>query len=175
MSHDPIQEEALTSPESPPCPGIAEYDICRFIIAKPEKQRLGQKLIFGSLTLIFWGAWSFLWQPLANMIGWSFGFYAFYEHLVVLQGWHGVVSQLPIYLEVVEIMGGALILWALINWGRFSGKERRRARQAVDHEAMAEWLAQPTDKIAAWQQAQRLVVHYDSTGGLIEVTSKRAI
>ena len=83
MSHNIIPHKAV-----PATPAEA-FDIRKLIIEKPEKQQPTQKFLLGGLTLLFWGAYSFLWTPLINTLGWAFGFYAFYEHLVMLRGWQG--------------------------------------------------------------------------------------
>ena len=147
------------------------YDVCHLIIEKPERQQPGQKLLLGGITLLFWGVWSLLWAPLANTLGWAFGFYSFYEHLIVLRGWEAVVNQLPAYAMVVQILGGGLILWALINWRRFRGMDRRQPRRDVTHDDVADWKMKLPGQVAAWQKAQRLVVHYDADGHLAGVES----
>lgn len=176
MSHLPPNKNNLTLVERAAAAASAHahsepYDVCKLIIEKPEKQQPGQKLLLGGITLLFWGVWSFLWAPVANTLGWAFGVYSFYEHLIVLRGWESVVNQLPIYAVVVQVMGGGLILWALLNWRRFRGKERRLSMRDVTHDDVAEWQTQPPAQIATWQKAQRLVVHYDAHGHLAEVES----
>ncbi|TCV85152.1 poly-beta-1,6-N-acetyl-D-glucosamine biosynthesis protein PgaD [Sulfurirhabdus autotrophica] len=159
------EQFALQREQKPPAP----FNVCQLIIEKPEKQKPGQKFLLGSITLLFWGAWSFLWAPVANTLGWAFGFYAFYEHLVVLRGWEGLVKQLPTYAVIAQIMCGGLILWAIINWRRFSGFDRRQPPQDVSLEDVAQWQSQPKEQIQKWQHARHIVVHYDTHGKLIEV------
>lgn len=167
MSHSASQNN--TAPLTQP----AAFDISKLIIEKPEKQGPTRKLLLGGLTLLFWGAWSFLWTPLINTLGWAFGFYAFYEHLIVLRGWQGLVNRLPLYVLIVQIMGGSLILWAILNWSRFKGKERRQAMRDVTAEDVADWRTQAPVQVAGWQKARRLVVHYDHNGKLTEVEADR--
>jgi len=166
MSHISHQHDAETGAQP------AAFDVCKLIIEKPEKQRTGQKYLLGGLTLLFWGAYSLLWTPLINTLGWAFGIYSFYEHLIVLRGWEGLVSRLPLYALIVQVMGGGLILWAIVNWRRFKGKERRQSMHDVSTEDVADWRTQAPEQIATWQKAQRLVVHYDANGKLAEVETK---
>jgi len=50
---------------------------------------------------------------------------------------------------VVQILGGGLILWALINWRRFRGMDRRQPRRDVTHDDVADWKMKLPGQVAA--------------------------
>ncbi|MDE2584798.1 MAG: poly-beta-1,6-N-acetyl-D-glucosamine biosynthesis protein PgaD, partial [Betaproteobacteria bacterium] len=120
-----------------------------------------QRTLYGSLTLIFWMAWGYLWTPLLTFAAWAFGLTKSYEHMVTLQGYRGLLHLFGVYLLVIVVMGGSLLVWAFYNYFRFRGIERRRQRPAVDPVMLGEHYHLDPALLAKWQNCRRLVVHHD--------------
>ena len=57
------------------------------IIDRPEWVSKGQRLSALGVTLFFWFALIYLWQPAISLLAWSFNIKLFYSHMVVLGGY----------------------------------------------------------------------------------------
>lgn len=102
------------------------------IINRPDLAPPGQKVTAWGITLIFWAALLYLWQPLLSIIAWALNIRLFYNHMILLGGYQTFLNLLSIYLTVIGLLGGGLVLWARINQWRFRGKERRLDIGATD-------------------------------------------
>lgn len=142
------------------------------IIQHPEWQSTGQRTLFASITLAFWALWFQLWLPLITFIAWSLGIGFVYEHMVDLAGYRGLTRLLGIYGIVILTMGGSLIGWALYNYLRFRGVERRSARAPVSAEMLASsYRLNPSD-LKSWQSARRLVIHQDQHCNIVRIDAR---
>ena len=108
------------------------------IIDRADLVAPGQKVTALGITLLFWGALLYLWQPLVSVIAWGLNIHLFYNHMILLGGYRTFLDLLARYLVVIAILGGGLILWARINQWRFRGKERRTGIDATDMAALWE-------------------------------------
>lgn len=106
------------------------------IINHPELVRPGQRLTAMGITLFFWAVLLYLWQPLLSLVAWGFNIRLFYNHMIVLGGYHAFVELLKFYAIVVAVLGGGLILWARINQWRFRGRDRRQGSPYTDSAAL---------------------------------------
>lgn len=139
------------------------------IIHRPEWQSRRQRTLYAAITLVFWAAWFYLWMPVMTFIAWLFGFRLAYEHMIGLDGYLGLANLLGVYALVIAIMGSSLIAWALYNYFRFKGVERRAARPAVDISMLCDSYRVDHQRLAQWQQAHRLVIHQDAHSNIIGV------
>ena len=139
------------------------------IIEHPEWQTLRQRTLYGSITLVFWLAWGYLWTPLLTFAAWAFGLSKSYEHMVTLEGYRGLLHLFGIYLLVIACMGGSLLIWAFYNYFRFRGIERRRQRPAVDPTMLGEHYHLDPALLAKWQSCRRLVIHHDDFSNVMGV------
>lgn len=133
----------------------------QLIIERPEWQSFGQRTLYASITLVFWAAWGYLWIPLITFLAWAMGFGAIYDRMVMLDGHHGLLQMLGIYSLVVLLLGGSLLLWAMYNYIRFRGVDRRRPRSAVEASVLGPHYHLDPAMLSSWQQAKRLVIHHD--------------
>lgn len=131
------------------------------IIEQPKSTPGRLKLLYGLLTVVFWGLWLYLWMPLITFIAWLLGLDAFITHMVNLEGYRGLKQLLAVYSMVIVILGGSLVIWALYNWMRFHGKERRTERAPVSIAEMSDYACMDPAKLKAAQSSQRLVLHHD--------------
>lgn len=95
------------------------------IIDRPDLVSPGQKVTAWGITLLFWAALLYLWQPLLSVLAWWLNIRLFYNHMILLGGYRTFLDLLAMYLATIAVLGGGLILWARINQWRFRGKERR--------------------------------------------------
>jgi biofilm PGA synthesis protein PgaD len=140
------------------------------IIEDPKLQTKGQKVLYGTLTLVFWALWIYLWLPLITLAGWSFGVFRFVDEMFVAAGLEALRDVLVLYMITIAIMGGALILWATYNWVRFSGRERRTT-QTSEHSSgiVAQALGKRETTVLLWQNDRRLEVTHHPDGRIATV------
>lgn len=155
-----------------PRPRPASPDL---IIENPALQSTGQKVLYGTLTVVFWAIWIYLWLPLITLAGWSFGLFRFMDIMVVRDGLTALRGVLMFYLFVVAVMGGSLILWALYNRIRFSGRERRTSRRD-EHSSphIARALGKRESVVLIWQNQKTLRVSHHPDGRIALVESGKA-
>lgn len=127
--------------------------------AKSTPGRL--KLLYGMLTVVFWGLWLYLWMPLITFLAWLLGLDAFITHMVNLEGYRGLKQLLAVYGMVIVFLGGSLVVWAIYNLVRFRGKDRRAERALVSTADMADYAGLYPAELKAAQSSQRLVLHHD--------------
>jgi len=139
------------------------------IFERPDLQSLRQLYGFGFITLLFWALWFYLWLPLVSLIAWAFGVQLFYEHMLMLGGYHSLLSLLMIY--GLTILGIAVLLlgWASYNLLRFRNRERRRAAAPVTQAQLAQDFNVDATALAEWQGARALRVHHDLNGQIVKV------
>ena len=136
------------------------------IIDRPSLQTRRQRLVYGSVTLVFWALWIYLWLPLLALFGWLLGIRIAYTEMVVRHGFTLLQGKVTDYLTVVAWLGGALLVWAYYNFLRFHGSQRRRARPPVTRAEQASHYGIASAELARWVDARRLVVHHDEAGRL---------
>lgn len=139
------------------------------IIESPHWQDVRQRVLYGSLTLAFWLLWSYLWLPLIGFLGWLLGIGVAHHHMIVLEGYRGLSTLLPLYLLIIVSLGGSLITWAQYNLIRFRGTKRRRRSKDVPLEMLATDFAVDATVLSQWLKLRRLVLHHDQHGQLVEV------
>ncbi len=134
------------------------------IIERTELQSARQKYGWGTITLLFWGIYVYLWLPLISLVLWSMGGTFLYEHMVVLGGYKGLVQLLGYYSLIIILMGIVFLSWAQINYWRFRDVERRRAQPPVSRVQQAEKYGIDAGALADWQYQTQLTIHLDENG-----------
>ncbi|RUQ36568.1 MAG: poly-beta-1,6-N-acetyl-D-glucosamine biosynthesis protein PgaD [Candidatus Competibacteraceae bacterium] len=135
-----------------------------FIIDSPSLQSTSKRIVWKLVTLIFWGLWFYLWLPLATLIAWMLGIYIGYQEIIVLQSYRQALVTGEYYILIAALLGGTLIIWALVQWLRFHNRERRKRRPDIGMEALAVYYQLDPSDLRQWQTAQRLIVHHDERG-----------
>jgi len=139
------------------------------LIERPDLQSQGQRTLYGVLTLGFWVFWFYLWLPFLALLAWSLGVQQAYKYMVVLGGYHAVLTLLGIYSLIILLLGGALVLWAIYNILRFGGVENRTAALPVTPVEIGQYFSQDPEAVARWQTQQRLYVMHDRDGRIDRV------
>jgi biofilm PGA synthesis protein PgaD len=137
------------------------------IIDKPNLQSKRQRVLFGSMTLVFWIIWIYLWLPLLALLGWAVGLKIAYYQMVVQDGLAGLLRLLAFYLTVIAVLGASLLLWAYYNFFRFRGVQRRKAFPVTPIGELGKHYQLPAGVLERWSKAQRLVLHHDAAGKLL--------
>lgn len=141
------------------------------IIDRPDWVRPGQKFTALGVTLLFWGALLYLWQPLLSLLAWGLNIHLFYNHMIVMGGYHAFLDLLAFYALVILILGGGLILWARINLWRFRGKNRRNGVFFTDEAQLCRDFAVSSEQLAELRAARRLTVLLNADGRIERFSS----
>jgi poly-beta-1,6-N-acetyl-D-glucosamine biosynthesis protein PgaD len=136
------------------------YPEC-LIIDKPDLKSM--PLIFGEglLTVLFWGAWFYLWLPIVSMLAWWLGFKFFYRHMVELGGFGGFIQFLDVFFYGVLFLCGALAAWSFYNFKRYGSYNRRNHVLKTDIDKMAEFLNISIQKLQKAQLAKHVSFSFD--------------
>ncbi|MGH8808384.1 MAG: poly-beta-1,6-N-acetyl-D-glucosamine biosynthesis protein PgaD [Noviherbaspirillum sp.] len=136
------------------------------IIDHPSLVPLPRRLGWGCVTILFWLTWIYLWMPFLTLAAWSFGFFQAYSHFQ----WEREVMELKrllvLYSMVVAVFGGALLMWALLEYVRFRHKHRRSTAAPVLPQDIEEQFGLPAARIIAWQACRCVVAYHDDHGML---------
>ena len=137
------------------------------IIDRPSLQTSRQRLIFGSMTFIFWALWIYLWLPIVALIGWMLGFRIAYYEMIVKFGYVSLQHLLVFYLYIILFLGASLLVWAYYNYFRFRNMARRAQVEEVSIAALSQRYQTAPETLALWTQARRLTIHHDAEGKVI--------
>ena len=136
----------------------------RVIIDRPSLQSVRQRFVYGSVTLVFWVLWIYLWLPLLALLGWPLGIHIAYTEMVIRNGFTLLQGKLTDYAIAVSWLGGSLLVWAYYNLIRFHGSQRRQLRLPVSRAEQARYFRLEPAALETWADAKRLVVHHDADG-----------
>ena len=129
----------------------------------------GRRILNSSIAGSFWAVWLYLWAPLSTATAWGFGAHTFMRQMDALKGFFALEQTLIITLLAAGVPCAALIGWALYNWARFGGIERRKPQPCVDVDTLAHAHRVDATDLAVWQSAKRLVVHHDDMANVVSV------
>lgn len=138
------------------------------IIEHPEWQRPKQKYFMGTITVIFWMGWFYLWLPLLSVLAWLFQINTFEYQMIELGGYQGAIDLMASYTLVICILGGSLIGWAAYNIHRFGNKGRRQARPVVTVAMQARHFRVDENALAGWQKSQLIIIEHGHIHALSE-------
>lgn len=134
------------------------------IIERPDLQPRSQRLVSMLLTVFFWVLWAYLWMPLLALLGWALGVTLYYEEMIMRDGHRVLFEVLPWYAGAVVVLGGSLVAWALYNFHRFRGRERRSAAPLVSTAEVAAHARVHPGDLTRWRHARLLHVTHDPDG-----------
>lgn len=145
------------------------FDPDHLIINYPELAPPSQKFTAMGITLFFWGALLYLWQPLLSIIAWGFNIQLFYNHMILMGGYKAFLQLLTGYLQVIGLLGGGLILWARINQWRFRGSDRRRHLGNTDMQKMQQEFGISADVLDTMKNSRIVKISINAEGKLSHV------
>ncbi len=139
------------------------------IINRPQLLRPHHKLTAFSLTVFFWAALLYLWQPLASLLAWSLNLGFFYHHMVILGGYEGFIELLKYYAVAVSTICTVFLVWAKVNEWRFRDSNRRSAPTQTDRARLCQSFGVSEMQLERWQQCRVLVCDVDASSGEVRV------
>ena len=131
------------------------YPDC-LIINHPNLKNM--PLLFGEgiLTILFWGAWFYLWLPVVSMLAWWLGFKFFYRHMVELGGFSGFIKFLNVFLSGIFLLCGTLAIWSFYNLKRYGSYRRRNKTMITDMAKLSGDFNISNEKLLRTQTAKRI-------------------
>ena len=151
-------------PGSAPTEGFVKNN---FIIDTPKLQTLQLKYTSTLLTLAFWIVWFYLWVPLITLAGWWFQIRFFQQEMIMTDGFDAFLDVLPTFIGVTFALTGTLGLWALYNYKRFKGIDRRKPLPSVVKEDLIELLPITKNDLNAIQSNKISTVTISEKGAII--------
>ena len=146
----------------------------QLIIDKPGLQSARQRVLYGSMTVLFWALWIYLWLPVLAVVGWVLGLRIAYFQMVVLNGYAGLLHLLRFYLTVIAGLGGSLLIWAYYNFFRFRGTNRRSHVPKVGVDETSRHYGIDPAVVAGWIDSRRVTLYHDANGKLLAHPPGRA-
>lgn len=146
-------------------------DSQRFIIDESSQLQTGQKATAWGITVLFWGAFLYLLQPLLSIIAWWLNIRIFYHQMLLLGGYQAFIETSVFYLTVIFVLGGSLILWGRINLWRFKNKESRLASKIAESPAIAANFGLDEQTLVQHRGQKKIYVRFDQEGKVVEITS----
>lgn len=143
----------------------------KWIIEHPEWQTPKQRLILGSITLLFWVLWFYLWIPVISVLAWVFGIKLFEYHMIELGGYQDLVELLGWYVAGIFLLGGSLIAWATYNIQRFKQVTRRGVRSEVTIENQARHFQVDVEALQVHRNSQLVEIEYNENLQITRVGS----
>ncbi len=141
------------------------------IIDRPDWVGNRNKFTAMGITLFFWGALLYLWQPAISLLAWSFNIRLFYSHMVVLGGYQSFLNLLVLYGIVITLLSMTLLMWAKINQWRFTGVERRKGIDETDQVALSKNFSIDEEALRHWQQQSGIRLSVDENSQIVAVNS----
>ncbi len=146
-----------------------DSDYRHLIIESPKLQTLKHRFSSSLVTLIFWVAWFYLWQPVISLLAWSVGVKMFYDHMIGLGGVKGFFQLLLIYILALVVIGLVFFSWAYYNNRRFKNKKRRGRTWKISFMNLGERYEFTGEQVLHCKASRRLVVHFDEAGKITSV------
>jgi biofilm PGA synthesis protein PgaD len=136
------------------------------VISRPENQSKTQRFTSGTLTIIGWGIWIYLWLPVLTALAWIVGIRLTYAQLT-----HGPGLDTILFLIMIAILCSIVVAgWASYNYMRFGKRSRRMGAEAIGHATIAKTFG-VTDPatLSRLLQERRMNLYFDNAGNLTRV------
>lgn len=139
----------------------------RFIIDRPDLQSLTQKYGFGSLTLLLWVAYLYLWIPFISVVAWLVGAQLFHHHIIERGGLRQLALDLRQYAVVVGVMVAVYLAWAVSNYLRFRRTRRLGNVPAVTIPMLARHFRVDEAEVERLQSLRVCEMSHDEQGNIV--------
>ncbi len=142
------------------------------VIEAPNLQNLKQKYSFSFITFLFWLLWFYLWNPLISLLAWFFGWRVFYDNMILLGGWPGLMEKLNAY--AITLLGMAIVFfgWAFYNNARFYNRKRRGKIWKVNTMNLSEEFSITHEEVLTCKSAKRIVINFDPGGQITHLSNE---
>jgi biofilm PGA synthesis protein PgaD len=128
------------------------------IIERPDLQTTAQRYGNVSVTVVCWMVWLYLFVPLLSLLAWATGATLVYEVIYMDLGEGLVISRALSYGKGIAVLTGSYCVWAIYNYLRWSGVERRRESVPVSIEEMAHTFNLKVDRVKELRSSKVLTL-----------------
>lgn len=139
------------------------------IIERPDLQTW--PLLLGSrlFTAAMWALYVYLWLPLFTLLAWALGIRVAYQQMVEFGGYRVVLDLWLTFAVVILLLGGALLVWARINFYRFRGGERRQGVGPTDRDRLAADFLLSLQQLETLEDSGRIHIDHHPNGDIARV------
>lgn len=137
------------------------------IINRPDLQSRWQRGWFAALAAAGWLIWLYLFAPILSLLGWLFGAQRFSQYVLFTQ--EHTVRTVLIYALIILVAGVFFLGWAIYNYLRFRGEDRREPPVAVTNAQMAEAFRIDVGAVATVQRLKVARLGYDELGHIVTI------
>ena len=138
------------------------------IIERPELQSVAQRYGYVSVTLVCWFLWLYLFVPLLSLGGWVLGGSVVYQQLILDLDNPMMIARLSRYLTFIALFAAMYLGWALYNFLRWRGVERRKSVHEVSTDDLSTRFNLDKRRILQLQHASKATVTNDELQRLLD-------
>lgn len=126
------------------------------------------------LTVLFWGVWLYLLQPLVSLLLWALGMRYFVKYIAP-SSHAGLSDSLISYSAVLLVLVGLLALWIAWNVVRYGGSsDRRTVKRAQVSDTAVQEAFRLDDSLLSVLRGERLVrADLDGDGCVVMIAGAR--
>lgn len=139
------------------------------IIQRPDLVPIAKRGVLALIAAVGWALWLYLLLPLGALLAWWFGYQR--VDLFVLTNPSKTLETIHIYALIILAGGLLFIFWAVYNWLRFRGMDRRNAPKPVGSEDIGQAFHLPRESVQLAQGGTNLVFHYSDEGEITRITA----
>ena len=110
-----------------------------------------------------------------SLFAWLLGFEFFYESMIRLNGFQGLLDLIGWYGLVVGASALLLVVWSAYNLSRFQGKNKRTNSIRVTNEQMAGFFHIEESAVRLCQHEKRVVLEFDQHGSIQSINEQPQI
>jgi biofilm PGA synthesis protein PgaD len=138
----------------------------RPIISHPERQSMAQRFTSGTLTIIAWAIWIYLWLPVLTAGAWIMG-----VHLTYAQLLKGPTLNTLLFIVLMALLCSIVVAgWASYNYMRFGKRSRRMGSEPIRHEIIGKAFGvTDPETLSSLLQERRINLYFDNAGALTSV------
>jgi len=139
------------------------------IFERPGSQPKAARGAMMLMTGVGWTIWLYLWHPVLTLVLWLSGAEIAQYQWIGLAGWSGLLDFAAHTMPYGLALCATLLIWASVNYIRFRGSDRRKARPPATVEADAEWTRMQPAALAESRRLKNLVCCHDDEGHPVSV------
>lgn len=138
------------------------------IIERPDLQTAAQKIGKVSVTLVCWVIWLYLFVPLISLAAWAVGATITYDVIVVQLSMQTALERAATYGHIVLVLALIFISWALYNYLRWRGVDRRSSPEPVNLTELSETFSLPVERVKELQAAKVVTLTEAELSGMFD-------
>ena len=139
------------------------------IIESPGLLGTRRRLTEVGVTLAFWFALLYLWQPLVSLLAWFFQGGLIYQTVALPSQHDDLLQLLKVYFSTLSVLLVLYFSWAKVNEWRFRGREQRTPRPPIDSCTIGKHYGVDPGNLEKWRRFNQMVVELDDSGHIATV------